>query len=267
MKEKKFLEQLNLYLDGVIDPAGAAELEQEILANPARRRIYNDYCRIHRATKLVYEHFRAAGAAHAAEPLPSTRSGSSAASATGTHALDGRTGGRAAFRPFRVAVFATGLAAACAVGVFVGTHSLAPRHAQKNVPAPASAVAADSQPAPAKAVATVTPVSSQGDATFKAPIAPEFRSDPYIQLSQTRSDPFALSTVNQSSDGDGLVRLAPVSVSGTTDLNVDHRFRPAAQGLESWPDPAREKDKNPFHLRLDGSSPPNTPAYEFSEQQ
>ena len=42
MKDRKFLEQLNLYLDGEIDPADAAEFEQEILSNPARRRIYHD---------------------------------------------------------------------------------------------------------------------------------------------------------------------------------------------------------------------------------
>src|SRR5690606_4552219 len=103
MKEKKFLELLNLYLDGAIDPAGAAELEQEITSNPARRRVYNDYCRIHRATRLVYEHFRAAGAAQT-EILPTSRHGWTAGTAAGRLASEGRTGGRAALRPFRTVV-------------------------------------------------------------------------------------------------------------------------------------------------------------------
>jgi len=55
MKESRFLELLNLYVDQQIDPKGAALLEEEILRNPARRRTYVQYCRMHKACALLFE--------------------------------------------------------------------------------------------------------------------------------------------------------------------------------------------------------------------
>jgi anti-sigma factor RsiW len=55
MKEPKFIELLNLYLDQQIEPADAALLEEEIARNPARRRIYQQYCRMHRACTTMFE--------------------------------------------------------------------------------------------------------------------------------------------------------------------------------------------------------------------
>lgn len=59
MKDTRFTELVNLYVDRQISPEEQAELELEIQSNPQRRRIYQQYCRMHRATKLVYESFRA----------------------------------------------------------------------------------------------------------------------------------------------------------------------------------------------------------------
>ncbi len=64
MKDTRFIELVNLYIDRQIEPADAAELEAVIQTDPGRRKIYNEYCRMHRATKLVYESFRT----HAAQP-------------------------------------------------------------------------------------------------------------------------------------------------------------------------------------------------------
>ena len=69
MNQRKFLHLLNLYIDGEIPSAMAAELEKEIIANPKRRAIYDDYCRIHRATKLVYDRFREAAATQSIESV------------------------------------------------------------------------------------------------------------------------------------------------------------------------------------------------------
>jgi len=77
MKENRFIELLNLYIDRQITPAEAAELEAEIQDHPAHRETYQQYCRMHHATKLVYESFRAhaadaeltAGAAHTSEVI------------------------------------------------------------------------------------------------------------------------------------------------------------------------------------------------------
>jgi anti-sigma factor RsiW len=61
VKETKFIELLNLYIDQQISPEEAARLEEEIIANPRRRRTYKDYCRLHRACTLVFENFRNQG--------------------------------------------------------------------------------------------------------------------------------------------------------------------------------------------------------------
>jgi anti-sigma factor RsiW len=77
MKDARFIELVNLYIDRQISPAETAELEAELQANARRRQIYQQYCRMHRATKLVYESFRAnaeqpAGAT-TGEPAPIAR--------------------------------------------------------------------------------------------------------------------------------------------------------------------------------------------------
>ncbi|MDP1580777.1 MAG: hypothetical protein Q8M02_10885 [Candidatus Didemnitutus sp.] len=59
MKDTRFTELVNLYIDRQMTPTEAAEFEQEIQTNPQRRQIYRQYCQMHRATKLVYESFRA----------------------------------------------------------------------------------------------------------------------------------------------------------------------------------------------------------------
>jgi hypothetical protein len=58
MKDSKFIELLNLYVDQQIEPAEAALLEEEILRNPARRRTYQQYCRMHRGCVMLQEQSR-----------------------------------------------------------------------------------------------------------------------------------------------------------------------------------------------------------------
>lgn len=62
MKESRFIELLNLYIDRQITAGETAELEAELQRNPKRQAIYRQYCKIHAATKLVYESFRAEAA-------------------------------------------------------------------------------------------------------------------------------------------------------------------------------------------------------------
>jgi hypothetical protein len=70
MRDARFIELVNLYIDRQISPAEAAELEAEIQSNPRRRQTYLQYCRLHRATKLVYESFRAHGERSVASAAP-----------------------------------------------------------------------------------------------------------------------------------------------------------------------------------------------------
>ncbi|MES1168082.1 MAG: hypothetical protein ABUL61_02815, partial [Oleiharenicola lentus] len=59
MKDNRFIDLLNLYIDRQITAEETAELEAEIQSSPQRQAVYRQYCQIHAATKLVYESFRA----------------------------------------------------------------------------------------------------------------------------------------------------------------------------------------------------------------
>lgn len=58
MKDHRFIELVNLYIDRQISAEETAELEAEIQASPQRRAVYRQYCQLHSATKQVYESFR-----------------------------------------------------------------------------------------------------------------------------------------------------------------------------------------------------------------
>jgi len=59
MKDHRFIELLNLYIDRQITAEETAELESEIQSSPKRQAVYRQYCQIHTATKQVYASFRA----------------------------------------------------------------------------------------------------------------------------------------------------------------------------------------------------------------
>lgn len=59
MKDHRFIELLNLYVDRQITAAETVELEAEIQQNLKRQAVYRQYCQIHTASKLVYDSFRA----------------------------------------------------------------------------------------------------------------------------------------------------------------------------------------------------------------
>lgn len=59
MKDNRFIELLNLYIDRQITAEETAELESEIQSSPQRQAVYRQYCQIHTATKQVYASFRA----------------------------------------------------------------------------------------------------------------------------------------------------------------------------------------------------------------
>jgi hypothetical protein len=143
MKESKFIELLNLYIDQQISPQDARLLEEEIAQDPQRRRVYQQYCKMHRACSLVFENFRAQ-----AQP---------AAGGAGQIAA-----GVVDFQPharrIRWGYYAAGLAAAGFAVAVVGAH-LYVRHAPASVPAVGDPVAVQPvHPAPdASLVRTETP--------------------------------------------------------------------------------------------------------------
>ena len=70
MTHEKFIESLNLYLDGELPPQEAAALEREIAGNGDHRRIYRQYCQMQNACGELAERFR-----EEASPAPHFRKG------------------------------------------------------------------------------------------------------------------------------------------------------------------------------------------------
>ena len=58
MKESKFIELLNLYVDHQISADDAALLEAEVRGNAERRRVYRQYCQIQKACTQLGDVFR-----------------------------------------------------------------------------------------------------------------------------------------------------------------------------------------------------------------
>jgi len=58
VKDKRFIELLNFYVDHQIAPEEAAELESEILRSPERRKTYREYCRMQRACGMIFDRER-----------------------------------------------------------------------------------------------------------------------------------------------------------------------------------------------------------------
>jgi hypothetical protein len=55
MKDREFIELLNLYVDREISAADALRLEAAVLANPRRREVYDQYCRMQKACSMLSE--------------------------------------------------------------------------------------------------------------------------------------------------------------------------------------------------------------------
>ena len=58
MKETRFIELLNLYVDQQLTAAEATELEIELQRNSSRRRTYQQYCRMQKACAQLFEQER-----------------------------------------------------------------------------------------------------------------------------------------------------------------------------------------------------------------
>ena len=52
MKDREFIQLLNLYVDREITADDARRLEIEVASSPERRKVYDQYCRIQKACQL-----------------------------------------------------------------------------------------------------------------------------------------------------------------------------------------------------------------------
>jgi len=163
MKDHRFIELVNLYIDRQITAAETAELETEIQGNPRRRTIYRQYCQMHHATTLVYDSFRAQAPGQAAA-APASRS-------TIARFESQRRG-----RGYRWVYSVGGLAAAaCLTLVFVRLNN------QSSLAEPTTFAATDSRPA----VVVTTPQPSALPTAVTEAVAP--RKEP-VGLRYTADD-------------------------------------------------------------------------------
>lgn len=173
MKDARFIELVNLYIDRQISPEDTTALETEIQSNVARRRIYQQYCHMHRASKLVYESFRANAEQPAADGVQ-----------PGSIAYFAQRRQRAR-RKYWTASFA-GLAAAACAAVYFGraelpTSSIAPA---------AVALKAAAPTAKPLAVATVQAVPARTN--YTALLNENRRTDSFALSQNAQVQPVAL---------------------------------------------------------------------------
>lgn len=152
MKDARFIELLNLYVDHQLTPSEARELEAELQAGPERRRTYQQYCRMQKACAQIFETERA----NAPATPRLARALADANRKITAHPFEPRHA--AGFAPWATwrNIFAIGglaAAAACVALIYV-LRDPAPHAAP---PAPAAAPAATIAATPAPPPATVPP--------------------------------------------------------------------------------------------------------------
>jgi len=86
MNDAKFTELLNLYLDHEISAEDAVRLEAEVQGNPARRRVYLEYCQMHNACTVLARRFQGESSEAIALNLTARRSTARRAWETGYYA-------------------------------------------------------------------------------------------------------------------------------------------------------------------------------------
>lgn len=155
MNDRRFIELLNLYLDHHISAAEAAELEAEVLANPERKRTYDDYCRMQRACCLIGKRSRSLAPA-------------SAKLSRALRDADRKIAAprRSIWRPVYTGSFAAAAMAAC-VTVVVVTSRQSPSNLPAGGPGESFASAPVSQPEEPVAVAALTTPAPTPSASFE----------------------------------------------------------------------------------------------------
>jgi hypothetical protein len=208
MKDREFIELLNLYVDHEISAEDALRLEAEVASQPARREIYDQYCRMQKACSMLSEELieSAAGQANpSVVAFPHRR--------------------RWAFGPLAVGMAA---AAACAVAVI----GLRNRGVDLAGAAPSAAVG------PAKASPVAQPPALLAATDSMRPVFFAHRradqvsqgADPALDLT---ADPSAqVAELNWIGD----IHLAPVFPTANADFLLNTKSDPKAQAATDTQD-------------------------------
>ena len=152
MNNRRFIELLNLYVDEQLNAQEAAELEAEVLANPARRRTYDQYCRLHRGCCLLSDGSRASAPGSQAFARSLAQAERKIASPRPS-----------AWRPAYVGAFSAAAMAACVAVVVVVNRQATPANSHDSVAAtvvPASQIVQPRVVIAANPAPSIPPTSS-----------------------------------------------------------------------------------------------------------
>ena len=152
MKDSEFIELLNLYLDHEISTADAARLEAEVQSNLSRRKIYQQYCRMQKACKVLASDFQTESAAAGDAVAKNVVAFDSSAADS---ARQRRNSGM-----YTVGAFAA--AAACVAVIFVGRQRQDTVSAAQAAPIAQTAQALDVVSAPNAVMVSHSPSVSRG---------------------------------------------------------------------------------------------------------
>ncbi|MBI5381699.1 MAG: hypothetical protein HZA31_07350 [Opitutae bacterium] len=218
MNQSKFIELLNLYVDQEIDPADAALLEEEIQRNPERRQLYLQYCRMHRASTVLFEQYRAEAAPAAGSLAEAARAADRKVIAFPTQSRR-RTGNW---------LMGAGLvaAAACVAVVFIRR----PQQSETQMVGGTTVAQVKTAPAPSAPVAAV-PVAAKAFVPVTAPAArptftPVFVAHPLNQAAAANNQAPLLASDQEAFSWMHRVQLAPVRTVSPDELVFESK--PAA---------------------------------------
>jgi hypothetical protein len=206
MKDREFIELLNLYVDREISAEDALRLEREVATDPKRREVYDQYCRMQKACSILAE-----------ELLESAAGQASPSVATFTRP-----------RTWGYGPLVAGLAAACAAAV------LSVRYFESGpagAPAPAAAAHAVGASAPLAIADAQVPMKP----VFFTRLAPDPASPRAERALFTSSDePVQAAQLNWIGD----IHMAPVYPVGNSDFLLNPRTDLKSSAITETPDAA-----------------------------
>lgn len=226
MKESEFIELLNLYLDHEISTADAARLEAEVQANPARRRVYQQYCRMQKACKLAAADFQTTGEA---VETPADRKVVAFSPAALSAAAERQ---RKMNRFYTVGTLVA--AAACIAIVFVG-HSRQQSKVELAIgnPPPVAQIAAPAAIPVAAVASTSGPAKALGAESRRGP--PSFMDDSLFLTNHARAEAVYAAAIQEANNQLAwieAVQITPMKPRlASDDLHFDATLRPEGRAL------------------------------------
>lgn len=227
MKDSEFIALLNLYLDHEISAADAARLEAEVQNNPDRRKVYQQYCRMQKACKLLATDFTADVAKTPAAVEPRSKK---------VVAFDAAAAEAASARRARMGTFYTlgtiAAAAACVAIIFVGRSRQAAADeasiiAQHEAQAAAQVARPAAIPAPVKSAepkavlaAVTTPSGPRALGSQAANLHATLVADPLLLTGRSQADAVMAAAVQQANAQFAWmhnVQLAPIQQPNPAD--------------------------------------------------